>query len=214
MDGDLLWRSPNGNWEVYESAPRWPADMDDPYSYLFKVEVSNGWAAGDVICTVGGNIIYDEFVLNSAPKYVRDRVESILMRRWKQEVGNRPVDGYRFVVIPARVNERGTRVWGDAIPFTNRRDAFDAADRMWDAIPEDRRELGDLITVGQTDRWSDDQRFSYNHLYEYSYEAHPEFRQKTRSGKRRTASASSRGGRPKAHAKRKAPAKKSKGARI
>ena len=174
MDGDLLWRSPNGNWKVYESAPRWPADMDDPYSYLFKVEVSNGWAAGDVICTVGGNIIYDEFVLNSAPRYVRAK---------------------------------------SGLAKHEREDAFDAADMMWDAIPEDRRELGDLITVGQTDRWSDDQRFSYNHLYEYSYEAHPEFRQKTRSEKKRTASASSRGGRVKASAKRKTSVGKIRGGR-
>ena len=84
---------------------------------------------------------------------------------------------------------------------------------MWDAIPEDRRELGDLITVGQTDRWSDDQRFSYNHLYEYSYEAHPEFRQKTRSGKKRTVSASTRRGRTKTPARGKAPVGKTRGGR-
>lgn len=88
---DLIWVSPNQQWLIYRSEPRFAPDLDEPYSTAAVVSISDGWNSGDVSINVGGKVTYDEWALYSVPQYVRDRAESILNRSWKEIVnGNEP----------------------------------------------------------------------------------------------------------------------------
>ena len=87
----LAWVSPNQQWLIYDDEPVFEPDPDNDYSTAAVVEVSDGWNAGKVSISVGGKVTYDEWVLYSVPKYVRERAESMLNRKWKSIVGSKPV---------------------------------------------------------------------------------------------------------------------------
>lgn len=87
----LAWVSPNQQWLIYDDEPVFEPDPDNDYSTAAVVEVSDGWNAGKVSISVGGKVTFDEWALYSVPKYVRERAESMLNRKWKSIVGSKPI---------------------------------------------------------------------------------------------------------------------------
>ena len=181
---DLIWVSPNQQWLIYRSEPRFAPDLDEPYSTATVVSISDGWNSGDVSINVGGKVTYDEWALYSVPQYVRDRAESILNRSWKGIVKGNGPSNHRFVVIPFRPGQY-TMVSGDATAYDTKKKAMDAGRKLFDSMPESEKEAGAGVTIGETNDWNGTQKFSYNHIYEFSYREHPDLRPKRASQSRK-----------------------------
>ena len=122
---DAAWVSPNGKWIICRREPRIAPDMDNPYSTLAVVYLSDGWTGGEIYISVCGDITYEQNALYGPPQYARDKAESILKADWKAAT-KRPkafpnrrgrTSGYRITAVyydPKESNQCKRKVY-DAI---------------------------------------------------------------------------------------------------
>ena len=165
---DLIWVAPSQNWLIYREEPRLPPDMDNQYSTVASVAVSDGWNSGSVDINVGGRISYDEDVAYGAPQYVKDKAESILNRAWKEIVGSRP-NGHCWPVYHSMVQPNGMRRSEPAVPYDSKKKALDAGEKMFSSLSDEEKLRGDTVVVAETDDWKGPgQPFHMRFVHEFS----------------------------------------------
>lgn len=110
----LIWKSPNGKWEIYDDsdAIKLKLDWNDPYSEVAQVYVTDGWYAHYATIDVAGRVgfgKYDTYDLNV--KTVKEKAFSILRQMYlekKKKSSKKSVLPYRYFVY-AWANKRDAR---------------------------------------------------------------------------------------------------------
>lgn len=77
MTGSKLWTSPNGRWSIFRANPGEARYLNSVYAVVIVVngqEIGYGWVDRS------GRAILDRSVDVEAPKYVKDKAESLLLR--------------------------------------------------------------------------------------------------------------------------------------
>ena len=77
MTGKTLWTSPNGKWSIVRADPAGTRHPDSPYAVAVVVsgqEIGYGWVDGS------GRTDLEQTVEVEAPKYVKEKVESLLLK--------------------------------------------------------------------------------------------------------------------------------------
>lgn len=155
-DLKLLWKSPNGKWEIYDDsdAIKFKLDWNDPYSEVAQVYVTDGWTSRYATIDVAGRVgfgKYDTYGLNV--KTVREKAFSILRQMYlekKKKSSKKSVLPYRYFVY-AWANKRDGRKYKgetDKKYFQKYETAKAYAKKLWNGL-SDAQKTYIYVTIGR-----------------------------------------------------------------
>ncbi len=179
-DQKLLWKSPNGKWEIYDDsdAIRFKLDWNDPYSEVAQVYVTDGWSSHYATIDVAGRVGFGKYnTYGLDVKTVREKAFSILRRMYlekKKKSSKKTVLPYRYFVYAWANKHDGRKYKGetDKKYFQRYETAKAYAKKLWNGL-SDSQKTYIYVTIG---RFSDSyesikdipKNYRWNHAGEIS----------------------------------------------
>lgn len=146
----LLWKSPNGKWEIYDdnNAIRFRLDWDDPYSTVAQVYVTDGLFAYYGTIDVAGRVGFGKYdTYDLKVKTVKEKAFSILRRMYlekKKKSSEKSVLPYKYVVIC----NTGLGFTTDKKYFQKYETAKAYAKKLWNGLSDNKKAYS-YITIGR-----------------------------------------------------------------
>lgn len=158
-DMELLWKSPNKKWEIYDdnASMKFKTDWNDPYSTVAQIYVTDGWFSFYGSIDVKGDAGFGLYGTGVPPKTIAEKGKAILRKMYlekKATVGKKKALPIRYFVCTwsNRRDKTGRQMDPQANTkyFTHYEPAKKYAKLLWSKMTSTQKEYM-YVTIGRFD---------------------------------------------------------------